>query len=605
MAQGYSKHKDRDPRQTVETVRGILEDIGLETNLRWTSHQFDGTCSNRVTVEGTTIASNGKGTTEEYAMASGYAELMERIQNKLTGQRIHVSDTYTAHGFYDFPDERVVAAADIVSRHDPVIDGWLGGWGMHTETERTQALESFSKAYYPRDDGMLAEVPYVDVFDGELRWLSLSLYRGVYASNGMAAGNTLEECLVQGLSEVYERHVIRKVLRGEVTPPRIPHEELAAWSVGELIERIEEGGRYRVLVHDGSLGKGYPVIITAIVDRFHGTLGVNCGAHPSMAVAVERTLTEAFQGKDINRFTTMTDIAPLVETAGHSNLRSVVHDGSGSYPPSFLTGTPSWEYVRWPSDEGLTNAELLDRMVGLLRRDGYRLLVRDTSFLGFPSCHILVPGMSELNDSTPEAIASSSTVGVLHDTISTFPDVTPEQQELILAAESPETRKYGHLYYGRPFTTGRMRAPRVFGMLHLARGEFGAASANFRQEGEAMEALTSLYWQAMARYAGWREEGLTHEEAIGAVQLLYLPTIACRVACDTEPGPDMLTRAFPRMNCFNCEACEMAAMGHCAAPANRVAFEKINAAMARSTLTQDRMLQLFERASGRQASLGC
>ena len=108
-----------------------------------------------------------------------------------------------------------------------------------------------------------------------------------------------------------------------------------------------------------------------------------------------------------------------------------------------------------------------------------------------------------------------------------------------------------------------------------------------------MKSLTSLYWQAMARYAGWREEGLTHEEAIGVVQMLYLPTIARRVASDTEPGPNLLTRVFPRMNCFNCEACEMAALGHCAAPANRVAFAKINAAMARSTLTQERVLKLF------------
>ena len=150
---------------------------------------------------------------------------------------------------------------------------------MHTDAERIQALESFSKSFYPRDDGMLTEVPFVDVFNGELRWLSPAIYRGVYASNGMAAGNTLEECLVQGLSEVSERHVIRKVLRGEVTPPRIPHEELAAWSVGALIDRIEEGGRFRVLVHDGSLGKGYPVIVTAIIDRFHRISFLNTSDH--------------------------------------------------------------------------------------------------------------------------------------------------------------------------------------------------------------------------------------------------------------------------------------------------------------------------------------
>jgi len=74
MAKEYSKHKDRDPRQTVEAIQGILEGIGLETSLRWTSHQFDGTYSNRVTVNGTSLGSNGKG--EAYRKgAVSYAEL--------------------------------------------------------------------------------------------------------------------------------------------------------------------------------------------------------------------------------------------------------------------------------------------------------------------------------------------------------------------------------------------------------------------------------------------------------------------------------------------------------------------------------------------------
>jgi len=76
-AQDYSKHKDRDPRQTVEGIRAKLDLLGIETGLIWTSHQFDGTWSNRVSVTGTSLSTNGKGTSRDYAMASGYSELMD------------------------------------------------------------------------------------------------------------------------------------------------------------------------------------------------------------------------------------------------------------------------------------------------------------------------------------------------------------------------------------------------------------------------------------------------------------------------------------------------------------------------------------------------
>lgn len=48
VAMDYSKHKDRDPRQTVEAIRAKLDAMGIETELVWTSHQFDGTWSKLV-----------------------------------------------------------------------------------------------------------------------------------------------------------------------------------------------------------------------------------------------------------------------------------------------------------------------------------------------------------------------------------------------------------------------------------------------------------------------------------------------------------------------------------------------------------------------------
>ena len=43
----------------------------------------------------------------------------------------------------------------------------------------------------------------------------------------------------------------------------------------------------------------------------------------------------------------------------------------------------------------------------------------------------------------------------------------------------------------------------------------------------------------------------------------------------------------------DCESCELAAAGGCAAPADAEAFAKINAAMANSYVTQESILELF------------
>ena len=85
MKELYSKHKDRDPQGTVDGIVEMLEQAGLDTEMRWTSHPFEGLCSNRVTIAGTNTGTNGKGASEQYCLASGYAEFMKRLQNNILG----------------------------------------------------------------------------------------------------------------------------------------------------------------------------------------------------------------------------------------------------------------------------------------------------------------------------------------------------------------------------------------------------------------------------------------------------------------------------------------------------------------------------------------
>lgn len=70
--------------------------------------------------------------------------------------------------------------------------------------------------------------------------------------------------------------------------------------------------------------------------------------------------------------------------------------GIGSYPYQFLSEDVTYQLTPVEDVSNLSNHEILDRMIKKIMNDGYDILIRDVSFLGFPSYHVIVPGMSEI-----------------------------------------------------------------------------------------------------------------------------------------------------------------------------------------------------------------
>lgn len=93
-----SCRKDSLPRDTIRKDRKILTDLNLNTSEQWFT-PTEGLYSLHLSVIGTSIYSNGKGSTIEYTLASAYGELLERIQN-LTFYRM---STYADYFFSDYP----------------------------------------------------------------------------------------------------------------------------------------------------------------------------------------------------------------------------------------------------------------------------------------------------------------------------------------------------------------------------------------------------------------------------------------------------------------------------------------------------------------------
>jgi ribosomal protein S12 methylthiotransferase accessory factor len=102
---------------------------------------------------------------------------------------------------------------------------------------------------------------------------------------------------VQCLSEIFERAVKREIIEGEIALPDVPSEVLAKYpGILAGIQGLEEQG-FPVLVKDASLGGVYPVMCVTLMNPRTGGVFASFGAHPSLEVALERSLTELLQGR--------------------------------------------------------------------------------------------------------------------------------------------------------------------------------------------------------------------------------------------------------------------------------------------------------------------
>jgi ribosomal protein S12 methylthiotransferase accessory factor len=387
-----SAHKDRSPRETVEYARELLRRVGIFPIERdWYSF---GTYfhSVRLTDQELPIAVNGKGVTREFALASAYGELMERLQNGRV-----LPETYGLMPRRDRErDGRMVKLSVLRSRQGGVVDALLA-----------PPLPAASGEMSLREK--IWCVPFYNVTNGAMVDLPIDYISQVCSSNGLCAGNTPEEALVEGLCEIAERHVMRKILLGEyVSVPTIPIDEIKVPSVRAKIQDLSELG-YSVTVKDCTMGGRFPVLAAIITsDKRQGYMS-RFGSSPDFTLALERCLTEAFQG--VNSSEAVPDLRPLMfndqvkarkgtAAAGESayaSFYSEYRNGSGRLPRSmfFSNAKPAHETAFLKTYHSNRNA--LKHMLDCFRMNGAPVYVRDSSHLGFPAFRIYVPGFTEIS----------------------------------------------------------------------------------------------------------------------------------------------------------------------------------------------------------------
>lgn len=83
-------YKEVPPKKTINSLKAILLAAGVELNEEWLPQSTAGTFSVRVTLPNSSIGTNGKGMTKDYALASAYAEFLKDFRIEYLGLVIQI-----------------------------------------------------------------------------------------------------------------------------------------------------------------------------------------------------------------------------------------------------------------------------------------------------------------------------------------------------------------------------------------------------------------------------------------------------------------------------------------------------------------------------------
>lgn len=300
------KYKDRDPLKTVDIITKFFESEGYKIEIEYNVQSEGNTFWCHLNLKRiddpygkTVLGTNGKGATLEYSLASGHAEMYERYCARFHTRSMvdydQYSNNYKKFGYYIDPEEKMLSY-DEIKASSSVLSNFLDIFSA----EKTNNFLKIQQHFYPEADEKIPCIPYFNLNDGHLIYLNPRIVDKAVGSDGLAAGNTLEEAIVQAMSEVYEHYVTDRVYYNNNEDTIYYQLDLHGMQdslpeyINNIINSIEKAG-HSIYVFDMSYIYNMPVLMSVLVSDNH-LWYINLGAAPVFEIALERVFTEIYQG---------------------------------------------------------------------------------------------------------------------------------------------------------------------------------------------------------------------------------------------------------------------------------------------------------------------
>ena len=385
------------PSNTVRRIRDGLQRLGLEAEY----HPFrvsDNIYWGQVWINSIKIVCNGKGITPELAEASAYAELAERLSVGL---------------FYPFFEEQVRFNVPALYNRETkrfLNYEWIKGYVYSHQDDLENPL---------RIEDLLADEIYLsdkdirDLKDSRMarHWVDgfsilkerqvkvpVSFVTYIHGSNGTAAGNTIEEAMIQATCEIFERYSQIRIIKSEKIVPSIDPDSIDNAGIQDMI-RFFARENVDVIIKDLSLGRLLPC--TGVLfknnnlrpDRLEYRILIP-GVSFNLDEALTRCFTESMQGRD-------TLLTPRPELDRAVVPRSQVKDfymlmkcGISPKDISFLEKGEKKTYKACKIRDILGEIEEIKRICRVLNTDCI-LLDCTHPVLGFPVVRVVIPRVSD------------------------------------------------------------------------------------------------------------------------------------------------------------------------------------------------------------------
>ena len=446
--------KDASLEESLLKMKNTLADVGCEMNFSEQKHPLENCFSiNLSSLEAPRhIYSNGKGVFHEASMASALGEYIERLQTNNFFIDFHLPNRkyYPDEVAFEFGGEYL--NAELKEIYDP--RGKLGD----------EDLVDFNSDFTDK----IVALPFVKNSTKEKTYIPINVLSNLYVSNGLATGNTPLEAQVQALSEIFERYAKIEIIKNGYALPKFPDAIVESFSkVHDDVTSLRKLG-YIVEVLDASLGGLFPVTAISLINPKNSTLFVSFGAHPILEVSLERTMTELMQGRsleNLDSFETPTFDMSLV--ADSFNLESHFVDSNGKLGFGFLSSKKSFQYSACDY-HGTSTKDEYDFLMNILTQIKKESYLREYDYLGFYSCQMIVPSISEVYPIEDLIYNNKNNGKLIRDMVLNFQDYNP--QEILFEIESLEdslnVEKYVGVIFENNFNMGEFKA-----QIHLLLGE--------------------------------------------------------------------------------------------------------------------------------------
>lgn len=344
------------------------------------------------------LCTNGKGSSKLAAQVSAYGEFFERLLSYNLFNQYFLGAEAAQADFLFYPDEKWFALPEESEQGElePLLPSGLlnnalrkfyGQDGLKLENLVDLQSSSYQKG--------VCAIPFMSARNRERVYFPVNLLDNLYASNGMSAGNSQSEALVQALSEILERYVKKEVISKGLSLPQIPDKILQHYPATYETYRALQGDSLKVQIYDASLGGRFPVVCAVLFNQSTGGALASFGAHPILEVALERTLTELMQGRTFSDLDNLQ--RPSVEPELYADVTNLIGhfiDSDGLLPMKMFSDVKDFKFVHWDFSGPTVNQYQALRL--MIDKAGFDIYIRCLQFDKVHVVRAVVPGMSEI-----------------------------------------------------------------------------------------------------------------------------------------------------------------------------------------------------------------